>query len=378
MPMRKMGFCAGVLFLSALFVFLPAPKGFAQEIAFGVSTAITGPAPLDGERTKQGILMAVEEINQQGGVLGKQLKPIIEDDQNTSNIAVNAVNKLVSQPIVALVGPHRSANATAVTNIVVRNKIPYMTGATSPKLLALNNPYFFRTRASDAIVAKIAAKYAVEELKAKKVGIFFNNDEYGTGALEVIETYLKSIDRSFMSEGHNTGDKDMTGQIMKAKNGKIDALIVWCHDPECAVNARQAKELNLNVPFIGSPGYSTRSVLDLIDTSVSNGLITVTDFVANNSDPRVQQFTQKFRKKYNVDPELYAASYYDAIYVLADAIKRANSTDREAIRKALSETKGLQGVMSTLAANAKGELVHEAVVARIQDKNPQLVKIVKE
>jgi len=343
-----------------------------------VSTAITGPAPLDGERTKQGVLMAVEEINQRGGVLGRQIKPIIEDDQNTSTVAVNAVNKLVSQPIVALVGPHRSANATAVTNIVMRNKIPYLTGATSPKLLALNNPYFFRTRASDAIVAKIAAKYAVEELKAKKVGIFFNNDEYGTGARDVIEGYLKSVDKSFVSEGHNTGDKDMTGQIMKAKTNKVDALIVWTHDPECAVNVRQVRELNLTVPFIGSPGYSTSSVLDLIDTSVSNGIITMTDFVANNADPRVQEFVQKFRKRYNTDPELYAASYYDAVYVLADAIKRANSTDREAVRKALLETKGLRGVMSTLLANAQGELVHEAVVARIQNKTPQLIKIVKD
>jgi branched-chain amino acid transport system substrate-binding protein len=376
--MRQARSCAGILFLSALFAFLPASHAYAQDILFGVSTAITGPAPLDGERTKQGVLMAVEEINQRGGVLGKKLTPIIEDDQNTSNVAVNAVNKLVSQPIVALVGPHRSANATAVNNIVTRNKIPYLTGATSPKLLALNNPYFFRTRASDAIVAKIAAKYAVEELKAKKVGIFFNNDEYGTGARDVIESYLKSINVAFISEGHNTGDKDMTGQIMKAKNNKIDALIVWAHDPECAVSARQAKELNLAAPFIGSPGYSTSSVLDLLDTTVSNGIITVTDFVANTPEPKVQQFTQKFRQKYNVDPELYAASYYDAVYILADAIKRANSTEREAIRKALSETKGFQGVMSTLAANAKGELVHEAVVAKIQDKSPQLIKIVRD
>jgi branched-chain amino acid transport system substrate-binding protein len=118
--------------------------------------------------------------------------------------------------------------------------------------------------------------------------------------------------------------------------------------------------------------------LDLLDTSASNGIVTVTDFVPNNTDPKTQQFVEKFRKKYNTDPELYAASYYDAVYVLADAIKRAKSTEREAIRKALFETKGLKGVMSTLAANDKGELVHEAVVAKIQNKSPQLVKIVKE
>jgi branched-chain amino acid transport system substrate-binding protein len=353
-------------------------SGAEKEIVFGVSTAITGPAPLEGERTKQGISMAVEEINQKGGVLGKQLKPMIEDDQNTANVAVNAVNKLISQNVVALLGPHRSGNASAVQHIAARNKILFMTGGTSPKLVTFNNPYLFRVRASDQLVAKVAAKYAVEELKAKKVGLFYNNDEYGTGAKGVIEEYLKSINIPLVSDGHNTGDKDMTGQIAKMKREKIDCLISWSHVPETAVVARQLKELNLSVPVIGGPTHTNQEFLGLVDPAAIEGHFSVTDFAADNPEPRVQEFVKRIKAKYNVIPEIYVASYYDAVYALADAIKRANSTDREAIRKALSETKGLQGVMSTLAANAKGELVHEAVVVTIKNKVPQLIKVVRE
>jgi branched-chain amino acid transport system substrate-binding protein len=349
-----------------------------KEIVFGVSTAITGPAPLEGERTKQGIMMAVEEINQKGGVLGKQLKPLIEDDQNTANVAVNAVNKLISENVVVLVGPHRSGNASAVQHIVARNKVVFMTGGTSPKLVTFNNPYLFRVRASDQLVAKIAAKYAVEELKAKKVGLFYNNDEYGTGAKGVIEEYLKSINIPLVSDGHNTGDKDMTGQIAKMKREKIDCLISWSHVPETAVEVRQLKELSLNVPVIGGPTHTNQEFLGLVDAPAIEGHFSVTDFAADNPEPRVQDFTKRIKAKYSIVPEIYVASYYDAVYALADAIKRANSSDREAVRKALSATKGLAGVMSTLSANDKNELVHEAVIVTIKNRVPQLVRTVRE
>jgi branched-chain amino acid transport system substrate-binding protein len=364
-----------VVMSGSIFSVQAAKKG---EIFIGVSAAITGPAPLDGVRTKQGVEMAVAEINKKGGVLGKKLKLLIEDDQNTANIAVNAVNKLLSQNIVALIGPHRSGNAMAVEQTVLRNKIPYFTGGTSPKLVTLNNPYLFRVRASDTLVAKIAAKYAVDDLKAKKIGMLFNNDEYGAGAKQVIEDYLKSVKIPLICEGHNTGDKDMTGQIMKMKNSNIDCFIVWTHDAEGPVVARQVKELNLNVPFVGSCGFSTVQMLSLMDNNSANGIISATDFFVNSSEPRVKAFVKKFKAKYNVMPEMYAACYYDVIYVLADAIKRAKSTDREAIREALMATKNFKGVMSTLTTNSKGELVHEAVIVKNKNKVPELIKTVKE
>jgi branched-chain amino acid transport system substrate-binding protein len=369
--------CVLVFLVSgSLYSIQAAPKG---KILIGVSTAITGPAPLDGLRTKQGVEMAVAEINKKGGVLGKKLKLIIEDDQNTANIAVNAVNKLLSQDIVALIGPHRSGNAMAVDQIVLRNKIPYFTGGTSPKLVTLNNPYLFRVRASDTLVAKIAAKYAVDELKAKKIGVFFNNDEYGVGAKQVIENYLKSIGIPVICEGHNTGDKDMTGQIMKMKNSKIECLIVWAHEPEGALAARQMKELSLNVPFVGCPTFSTIGALDLIDANTAKGIISVSDFFADSPQSRVKAFVKKFKARYKVMPEIYAACYYDVVNVLVNAIKRAKSTDREAIRKALMATKNFKGVMSTLSANNKGELVHEMVIVKIKkNKVLKLVKTVKE
>lgn len=349
------------------------------EILIGVSTALTGPSPLEGERTKQGIELAIEEINQQGGVLGKKLKAIYEDDQNNTTFAVNAVNKLCSEDIVALMGPHRSNNAMAVEQIVKKNRIPYLTGATTPKLAGLNNPYVFRVRASDSVVAKIVAKFAIEELKAKNLGIFYNTDDYGAGALEVIEQYLKDNNiQAAVIEGHNTGDKDMTGQILKAKDKGVDCLIVWTHAPEGAVIARQIKELGLKGKFIGSAGLCLPTYFDLVDADISDGWYGATDIVPNNPDPIVQNFVTNFRKKYNVEPDIFASCYYNATYILADAIKRAGSTDREKIREALSQTKDLSGVYGKVYANEHGELIHEVTIVKNQGKTPMFEKVVKE
>lgn len=353
-------------------------KAQSSEILIGVSAAITGPSPFEGERTKQGIELAIQEINNNGGVLGKKLRAVIEDDQNTANIAVNTANKLSSQNIVAIIGPHRSGNASAVSDIMQKNKIPFFTGGTSPTLLKLNNPYLFRVRASDSIVAKIAAKFAVEKLKGKKVGLMYNNDEYGTGAKSVMEDYLKSINVALISEGHNTGDKDMTGQIMKMKNSGVDVLILWTHVPEGSVAFKQLKQLNMNVPIIAGPGYTNETFYRLVDAATIEGAYTVTDFIDSNPDPKVQAYVKNFKAKYNADAEIYAACYYDAVFALADAIKRANSTDREAIRKALTETKGLKGVMSTMSSNDKGELVHEVIIAQIKNKVAIMLETIKE
>lgn len=343
------------------------------EILIGVSAAITGSAPLDGERTMQGINMAVEEINAAGGVLGKSIKIVAEDDQNTANIAVNVVNKLVSNDkIVAILGPHRSANAMATEQIMANAKMPFLTGASSPNLVTkVDNPYFFRIRGSDSFVGTIIAKFALEELSAKKIGVIFNNDDYGTGGRDVVTKYLtdKGV-APVIIEGHNTDDKDMSGAITKCKSAGVDCLIVYTHDPEAAILARQMNELGLDVPVVGPVTFTLPTFLSLVTAEETKGFYSVADFVSGNPDPAAEKFQKNFNGKYGVDPDLFAAAYYTGAYILADAITRAGEPDRAKVQQALLETKDLNSVYGKLYANSDGELVHSAVVTEIVDNIP--------
>lgn len=344
-----------------------------ETIKIGVSTAITGAAPLDGERSRQGIEMAVDEINANGGVLGRELEIIIEDDQNTSSAAVNVANKLVNNSdIVAIIGPHRSANAMAVEQIMAEAKMPFLTGASSPNLVTqVNNPYFFRVRASDRFVGQVMARVALEQFNAEKIGIIYNNDDYGSGGKDVVVEYLKGQGvEPVVVEGHNTDDKDMSSAITKCKDADVDALIVYTHDPEAAILVRQMNEMDLAVPAVSPVTFTLPTFLSLTTVEETKNLYGVADFVTGNPDPMASEFAEKFNEEYGVYPDLFGACYYAAVYVVADAIERAGVAEREAIQKALLETRELKSVYGELTANEDGELVHSAMIAKIVDQTP--------
>lgn len=345
----------------------------AETIKIGVSAAITGAAPLDGERSLQGIKLAVKEINAAGGILGKQIELVIEDDANDSATAVNVVNKLANdQSIVALLGPHRSANAMAVEGIVADAKIPYLTGASSPSLVQkVNNPWLFRIRGSDSFVGQIIAKFAIENAKGTKFGVIYNNDDYGVGGKNVVVDYLtKAGFAPLVVEGHNTNDTDMSGAITKCKNAGVDCLIVYTHDPEAAILTRQMNEMGLDVPVVGPTTFTLPTYLSLVTAEETKGFYSVADFVADNPDELVKKFYDAFVKEYSVEPDLFAACYYNGVYILADAITRAGEATRTAIQTALLATKDLKTVYGTLYANEHGELVHSAVVCEIVENKP--------
>lgn len=358
------------------------PKGETDgKIVIGVSAAITGPAPLDGERTVQGINLAVKEINESGGVLGKKFDTIVEDDQNTSNIAVNVVNKLVANnDIVAVLGPHRSANAMATEKIFSDANVPFITGASSPNLVTkVDNPYFFRIRGSDSFVGQIIAKFALEELGNTKIGIIYNNDDYGTAGKDVVANYLTDAGHSpVIIEGHNTGDMDMSGAITKCKDAGIDCLIVYTHDPEAAILTRQLNELGLDVPIVGPTTFSLPTYLSLVTAEETEGFFSIADYVADNPNEISKSFYKAFTEEYGVEPDLFAAAYYTATYALKDAIERAGVAERDAIQKALLATDKLPSVYGDLYANKNGELVHSAVVTEIVDNKPTYMTTVNE
>ncbi len=346
------------------------------EILFGVSCAITGNFPLAGQRTKEGIDLALQEINANGGVLGKKLVYTLEDDQNTQTTAVNVVTKLLNEGVCAVIGPHTSGNAAATSDLYKNAEISFMTGGTSPKLATLDNPYFFRVRPSDTVCGQVAAQYAINTLGAKKVGISYNNNDFGTGGRDVIQAVLDEAGIAYVAVGHNSGDKDLTGQIMKLKSENVDCIISWTDDAEVVLTARQLYELGMEVPVIASAGIVMDQVLNLLEPEYVEGWYAVTDFISTNEDALVKEFVDNFTTLYGYAPELYAATYYSTTYVLADAIERAGSADPQAVRDALAQTSELKLPLGEYSCDSEGNLVHGCVIAQITDKIPTMVDYV--
>ena len=338
-----------------------------DTILIGVSASITGSAPTNGERTCQGAELAVKEINEAGGVLGKQIELYEADDGGTTDLAINAINLIAEQDVAAQVGPNLSGLTMAIEGTMAKNGIPFLTGATSPALVKdIDNEYLFRIRESDTIQATVAAQYITDDLGCTNIGLLTDSDDYGAGAKNVAIAYFEENGISYDSQEFNSGDTDLSTQVMKLQSAGCDGIIVWAHDTETALCAQTFYDYGVDVPIVGSTSISTTQVIDLCETEWLTNWYSVTDFTPTNPDETVQKFVAAFNEAYGCDPELYAATYYSSIYILADAIERAGSTDREAIRAALEETSEFKGgVLATYTADENQEMVHQSVICQI-------------
>lgn len=347
-----------------------------DTIRIGLVSMITGDNPLNGERMNQGVQLAVDEVNAAGGILGKQVELIITDDQTTQDVAVTCVQKLAADGVVGIVGPHRSTNAIAVADTVESLQVPTFTGGTSPSIADLGNPYLFRGRASDTIFAEAAVDYAVNTLGCSTIGLFYNNDDFGTGALGVIQPWCEENGVTLVAEGHNTGDKDFTAQIMKMQTSGIDCAIIWTHDAELAIHARQIYELGLDCEVVSSPGVTMSQVLGMVEADYVEGWYGVTDFVSTSTEADVKTFIDAFQAAYNIEPELYAASYYGCAKILLTAIENAGSTDRDAVRDAIEQITDLTVPNGTATCDEAHDLIHNINVARVENLVPVFIQSV--
>ncbi|NLF28655.1 MAG: ABC transporter substrate-binding protein [Clostridiales bacterium] len=329
-----------------------------DTVLVGVSCMETGPMAAGGLHMKQAITMAFEEINAAGGVLGgKTLEMYLVDDTGNAAGAVTAVNNILSQDVSVCIGPHTSPMALAAMEYYKEAGIPFVTAATSPSLVDQNNEYFFRMSVSDASVGKVMVKFAAETFGAKKIATIHIANDYGKAANNSSKTYAESIGLEYYSEGMTAEDTDLTGQLLKIKDWGPDVMFSFNHDADSALVIRQFNELGMkDIPFVGSNALPMPQTLDLISGEQVNGMYASTDFFADATDPVMADFMARYEQRWGVLPERYAAMYYTASHLIADAINRAGSPDPAAIRDALAATEGFESMLGKLTANEHGEL----------------------
>lgn len=341
-----------------------------KPIKVGVSNMVTGPMAAGGLRMKQAITMAFEEINANGGVLGgRPLEMVLVDDTGTPTGAVNSVNKILGDNVVVAIGPHTSPMASATQELYRKAGIPFISAATSPKLLDAQNPYFFRISVSDGSVGPAMVEFAKEKFNATKIGALYDTDDYGVAADNATKTYCEANGVEYYSEGFTSGDKDLTSQLSKIKSWEPDVVFDFSHDAEAALIVRQLDELGMgDIPHVGPNALAQSQTYDLCDAEQLNGTFASTDFYADKTSDRMNKFLNDFNARWGEDAERYAAMYYTASYLVADAIERANSDNPEDIRKALSETKDFLAVFGTLNCSEQGEMNTNLYVLEFDDK----------
>lgn len=318
----------------------------AEPIKVGEFACLTGKDATFGQSQHKGIQLALEEINATGGVLGQKFEVLTEDNQSKPGESATAAKKLISRDkVVAILGEVTSGRSLEVAPLAQNAKVPMIaTGATNPTVTQ-KGTYVFRVCFIDDFQGTVMAKFARNDLKAKRVATLTSvSSAYSVGLTKYFkETFLASGGEIAIEQKFNEGDKDFRAQLTAIKAANVDAVFVPGYYTEAALVARQARALGLDVPLFGGDGWESEKLLE-IGGDALNGCYYSTHFTPENKDPNTVEFVKKFKARWdNETPDAYAALGYDALYVLADAIKRAGGTEEPKLRDAIAATKNYSG-----------------------------------
>lgn len=342
-----------------------APGG---EIKIGFTPPITGASAAEGALQIKAIKLAVKQINDGGGISGKKINLMMEDNQSSNPGALAALQKSVEQnKVLALVGVVKSTQVLAMSDAIKNYGIPTFIGGTNATLTKQGNPWLFRVRPDDSIAAAAMVKYIKEDMKLTKVGILHDSDAFGTGGADLVEAGAKESGLAVVKrEKYTTKDKDFTAQLLSIKNAGAEVMVVYGTNPEdVAVIQRQYRQLGSPFKYVGSPSSGMKDCLNLSKENAV-GLIAIADYVPGASEVS-RKYGEDYRKEYNEPFDPTSAWTYDGMNILANAIKKAGE-DRAKIREAILATQGYKGVLGTFSFTPNGDGLSEVSVVEIQPK----------
>ncbi len=338
-----------------------------DTIRIGVYGDTTGATSSFGVSTKNGIQLAFEEINAAGGVNGKKLEMIFEDDQGSPEKAKTVMSKLINQDkVVAVLGEVASSNSLAAAPVAQEAKIPMITpSSTNPKVTQVGD-YISRVCFIDPFQGSVMAKFAANTLKAKTAAILGDNSsDYSKGLTQFFEEeFVKLGGKVITQQTYAQKDQDFKAQLTQMRDQKPDVIYIPGYYGEVAIIAKQARELGMNMPLLGGDGWDSPELFKLGGPALKNAYIS-NHYSADNPAPEIQNFVRSFTAKFSVAPDSLAALAYDAAKVLADAIKRAGGTESAKLKDAINSTKGFAGVTGAITLDSSRNAVKPSVVLEL-------------
>jgi branched-chain amino acid transport system substrate-binding protein len=366
---------ATVLALAAL----PAAAPAQDTIKIGEYASLTGKEAAFGTSSHNGTLLALEEINAAGGVLGRQLELITEDDQSKQGEAATIVKKLISRDkVVGILGEVASSRSLEAAPICQAYKVPMISpSSTNPKVTQIGN-YIFRVCFIDPFQGTVMAKFAKDTLKLHRVALLTSvSSAYSVGLAKYFkERFLADGGEIAIEQKFTEGDKDFNAQLTAIKAANVDGIFVPGYYTEAALISRQARELEMAMPLFGGDGWEAPELVAIGGTAVE-GCYYSTHYSPQVDTPAVKAFVAKFKARYDGKvPDAMAALGYDSLGVMVDAIRRAGTTEEPAVRDAIAATKGYEGVTGTTTMDKDRNPTKSAVVIEVKDGQFKFVQSV--
>jgi branched-chain amino acid transport system substrate-binding protein len=346
----------------------PSGSG-SDKVRIGVFMSLTGDTANFGISSTNGIKMAADEVNAAGGINGKQVELLIEDDRSDASEAATIVTKFVTQNQVhAILGEVASSRSIAAAPIAQNAKVPMLTPSSTNPEVTKKGDYIFRSCFIDPVQGAAIAQFGAKTLNAKRGALMVDRkNDYSTGLEKVIsEVFTRLGGQIVVTQSYQAGDQDFNAQITSIKGANPDVIFVPGYYGDVGLFAKQARDKGITVPLLGGDGWDSPSLYQIGGTAL-NGCYFSNHYSPDDADPIVQKFVSDYKSRYGSVPDALAATAYDAARIMFDAIKRANSLEGPAIRNALAATKEFPGVTGKVTFNENRDAVKPIVMIKIQE-----------
>ena len=339
-------------------------KAAGDTIKLGFLGATTGSVANYGIPGEKGMKLAIKEINAEGGVLGKQLQGIYEDNKGDNTEIANITTKYITRDkVAALIGDPCTGLTKVAADIAQKNQVViFSSGATGDGVVEIGD-YVFRNTLLDIFAVPAVVDWMLDDQGWKKIAVITSlNNGYSTALTPVFKKSLEARNANIViEESVNDGETDFTAQVTKLKNSGADVLVFTGYYTEAALIMNEAQKQNLDIKLIGGDGLYGQDLAKLGLSAVEEKVIFYCGFATDQPSPETAAFLEKYRAEYNEEPDMFSAQYYDAVYIIAEAMEKSGSADPTVYRDELAQLKDYPGVSGQTTFRADREPIKSPV-----------------
>ncbi|MDD3853370.1 MAG: ABC transporter substrate-binding protein [Syntrophomonadaceae bacterium] len=346
-----------------------------EMINVGINVELSGGVASYGSNARDGAILAIEEINAAGGVLGMKINPIERDCKSIADEAMSVSAALVGQNIVAQIGPLTSGNVAGSTPVMMENKIPLIAPAATAVNVTVDDKtgetrdYIFRVCFIDPFQGTLMAQFAADNLKTKKAVIYGDNSsDYAKGLAQYFEKTFKEKGGAIVAnEGFVKDDRDFRATLTKIKGLNPDFIYVPGYYQEVAPLIKQARELGITAPMGGGDGWDSPDMVSVAGNKALNNTYFTNHYSSQDKDPKVVKFVEAYKAKYKKDPDGFAALGYDSVQIMVLGLKDAGEADPTKLAAALANIKNFEGITGKMSIDEQHNPVKAGVIIEFKD-----------
>jgi len=343
-------------------------------IKIGVNYELSGGVATYGQSSVEGIELAIEQINEAGGINGKKIQLVKYDNKSDASEATTLTTRLITQDkVVAVLGPATSGAFMATIPVANQNKVPVISGSATADNVTVDDKgvkeYAFRICFTDSQQGNAVAKFALENLSSKKAVIIMDSSsDYAKGLAEAFTSTFEAGGGTIVAqEAYMSGDTDFNAVLTSIKGKDFDVIFIPGYYNEAGLIIKQARAQGIDVPILGADGFDSPKLAELAGAEALNNVYFSNHYSSVDPSPVVADFVEAFKAKYKKEPDAFNALGYDLAKFVVDAISRAEKLDGESLKKALEATENFEGVTGTMSVDENHNVVKDIIVIELKD-----------